>query len=316
MPYAAAGLKQIVLCDKGTLSTTPVDPIAFGARKEATLKISHFKQVEDYRKRKFRNYLNFNLEGETLQPTLFLFKKLISWVNGNVDAQIITQKQNSSNKDVFKFSNGKEFGIDFELIYDIDGRRCKITLERALDYEDAVTFIDSADNTTEITFAGITDDGTDLTLYRPARLDKFEKPSSISLGDPLLISTRALSIKTESKKSEETNISFVDNLMITITMTGREASITDFVTRLNKNMLDNVIVQFINTDTYYDKFDFNSNVLSQTDEFVINDEERTLGITLEGRIPIYSLQFLFGSGNGGSTSDTQGITGGTVQFGY
>ncbi|QKJ99929.1 MAG: hypothetical protein HND40_10340 [Ignavibacteriota bacterium] len=57
MPYAAAGLKQIVMCNKGTLATTPVDPIALGIRKDAVLTVNHFKQVEDYRKRKLHNML-------------------------------------------------------------------------------------------------------------------------------------------------------------------------------------------------------------------------------------------------------------------
>jgi hypothetical protein len=316
MAYAAAGLKQIVMCDKGTLNTTPVDPIAFGIRKDATLKITHYKQQEDSRKRKFRNAMNFNLEGEMLQPTIFTLKKMLDWVNGNVDAQIITQKQNSSNKDVFKFNNGKEFGLDFDLTYDMDGRRCKITLERALPYEDAVAFIDTADNTTEVSFPSITDDGTDLTLYRAARLDKIEKPATVSLGSSIYFTARSLNIKNESKKAEEVNMSLTDNIMITLQITGREASIQDFVNRLNKGLLDPVIWQEKNTGNYYDKFDFNANVLSQTDEFMINDDERTLAITLEGRVPLYSIQFLYGDTNGGDASDTKGTTGGTVRFGY
>ncbi|MEJ5352456.1 MAG: hypothetical protein WHS65_12780 [Melioribacteraceae bacterium] len=315
MPYAAAGLKQIVMCDKGTLSTTPADPIALGIRKDAVLTINHFKQVEDYRKRKHRNMLNFKLEGETLQPTIFMFKKLLDWINGNLDVQVITQKQSSSNQDVFKFNSGKELGIDFEWTYNQDGRSCKITLERALPYNDAVVLIDAADNTTPVSFPGITDDGTDLTLYRGASPDKFEKPASVSLGSNSLITVRSLNIKTESKKSID-NLSLVDNLIITLEMTGREASIADFVTRLNKGALDGVVFQEKNSATTYDKFDFNANVLSQTDEFVINDEERTLKIVLEGRIPIYSVQFLYGSSNGGDAADTKGTTGGTIKFGY
>lgn len=315
MPYAAAGLKQIVMCDKGTLSTTPADPIALGIRKDAVLTINHFKQVEDYRKRKHRNMLNFKLEGETLQPTIFMFKKLLDWINGNVDVQVITQKQSSSNQDVFKFNSGKELGIDFEWTYNQDGRSCKITFERALPYNDAVVLIDAADNTTPVSFPGITDDGTDLTLYRGASPDKFEKPASVSLGSNSLITVRSLNIKTESKKSID-NLSLVDNLMITLEMTGREASIADFVTRLNKGALDGVVFQEKNSATTYDKFDFNANVLSQEDEFVINDEERTLKIVLEGRIPIYSVQFLYGSSNGGDAADTKGTTGGTIKFGY
>ncbi|WP_148267670.1 hypothetical protein [Ignavibacterium album] len=61
---------------------------------------------------------------------------------------------------------------------------------------------------------------------------------------------------------------------------------------------------------------FNTNVLSQTDEMVINDEERTLKIVLEGRVPIYAVSFLYGTGNGGSAADTRGTTGGTIKFGY
>lgn len=54
----------------------------------------------------------------------------------------------------------------------------------------------------------------------------------------------------------------------------------------------------------------------KTDEMVINDEERTLKIVLEGRIPIYSVTFLYGTSNGGDAADTKGTTGGTVKFGY
>ncbi|MFZ5986925.1 MAG: hypothetical protein ACOYWZ_07360 [Bacillota bacterium] len=315
MSYAAAGLKQIVMCDKGTLATTPVDPIALGIRKDAVLTINHFKQVEDYRKRKLRNMLNFKLEGETMQPTIFTFKKMIDWLNGNVDLQVVTQNQSTSAKDVWKFNAGKELGIDFDWTYNQDGRSCKITFERAFPYSDGVTFIDAADSNTAVTFAGITDDGTDLTLYRGSSPDKFEKPAATSLGSSSLVTVRSMNIKTENKKSID-NLSLVDNLMITLEMTGREAAISDFVTRLNKGMLDGVVFQEKNSGTYYDKFDFNSLVLSQTDEFVINDEERTLKIVLEGRVPIYAVSFLYGTGNGGDVADTKGTTGGTVKFGY
>lgn len=315
MPYAAAGLKQIVLCDFGTLATTPADPIAMGIRKDATLTINHFKQVEDYRKRKLRNMLNFKLEAETLQPTVFLLKKLLNWINGNVDGYIKTQKQGSGAQDVFKFHSGKNLGVDFDLMYNQEGRKCKLTLERALPYDTGVTFIDSADSETPITFSGITDDGTDLAIYRGFNPDKFEKPGGTSLGGTSLITVRQLNIKSESKKSID-NISLVDNLMITLEMTGKEAAISDFITRLNKGQLDSVVFQEKNSGSYYDKFDFNSNVLSQTDEFVINDEDRTLKVVFEGRVPIYDVSFLLGTGNGGDATDTKGTTGGTVRFGY
>lgn len=315
MPYAAPGLNQIVICNKGTLATTPVDPIAFGIRKDAVMTINHFKQIEDYRKRKFRNLMNFKLEGETLQPTVFLFKKLLDWVNANNDMQVVTQNQSTSAKDVWKFNGGKNLGLDFDWTYNQDGRSCKITAEAAFPYNDAVTFIDAADSTTAVSFAGITDDGTDLTLFRGFNPDKFEKPAGTSLGAVDFIQTRSLNIKTESKKTIY-NISIVNNLMITLEMVGNESSIADFVTRLNKGQLDSVVFQEKNSGAYYDKFDFNANVLSQTDEMVINDEDRTLKITLEGRVPIYAVTFLYGTGNGGDAADTKGTTGGTIKFGY
>ncbi len=315
MPYSAPGLRQIVLCNKGTLATTPVDPIAFGVRKDAVMTINHFKQIEDYRKRKFRNMMNFKLEGESMQPTVFLFKKLLDWINANNDMQVVTQNQSSSARDVWKFNAGKNLGLDFDWTYNQDGRSCKITAEAALPYNGAVAFIDEADNTTAVNFAGITDDGTDLTLFRGFNPDKFEKPSGTSLGVIDFIQTRSLNIKTESKKTIY-NISIVNNLMITLELTGNEASVADFVTRLNKGQLDSVVFQEKNSGTFYDKFDFNANVLSQTDEMVINDEDRTLKITLEGRVPVYAATFLYGTGNGGNAADTKGTTGGTIRFGY
>ncbi|MCZ7608909.1 MAG: hypothetical protein M5U17_01975 [Ignavibacterium sp.] len=317
MAISKAGLKQIVACDKGTLSTTPVDPIAMGIRKGAVMKRSHYKPLKDYLDGQFRNMMNFNIQPETMQATMFLLSKMLEWVDGNMDLQVITNPQAAGGTgDVYKFVSGNEVGLDFEYVINSDGRTIKPTFEVALPWAAGQTLVDGADSAAPVTFASITHPrGEDEALLRKPFFVSFEAPS----GTPILtrneIVSRSYSIKTKSKKLEESNMTTVDYLIFELTLKFRNASVAKQIEILNKDQMPTIKLREQNNSTFYDEWQFNSGVLTLNDEFEDSDEDRAITLNFQRNVFIYDIAFEFGTGKGGDATDA-GTKGGTMKVGF
>lgn len=312
-----AGLKQIVICDAGSMATAPVNPMAIGLRDKASLEMAYFKEGKDYRDRILRNMINFKADVETLQPNLKLLKSLIGWADANCDVQMLTNPQTATagSNDCFKFTGDKAIGFNFEYLMTGDKRSCKIGFERALEFEPAKTFIDTADSETPIAFAGITNDGADFTAYRPSYYAAFEAPKNTALFSAADIVERTLSIKSKGKKLQY-NIDKIDYLTLTLTIKGRSAAIARIMTALNGSMSPSIYWKENNAPTFFDAFDINAGVLTQKEDVKIDDEDRVLSLTFAGDIPVFDVAFFFGATYGGDVSDTTGVKGGTVKIGY
>lgn len=318
MSISKAGLKQVVACNKGTLATTPVDPIAMGIRKGATMKRSHYKPLKDYLDGQFRNMMNFNIQLESMQATMFMLKKMLDWVDGNMDLQVITNPQAAGGTgDVYKFNSGNEMGLDFEYVINSDGRTIKPTFEIALPWTTGQTLVDSADSTTPITFPTITHPrGEDEALLRKPFFVSFEAPT----GTPVLtrneIVSRSYSIKTKTKKLEESNMTTVDYLIFELMLKFRNASVAKQVEILSKDQMPTIKLREQNNAAFYDEWQFNNGVLTLNDEFDDSDEDRAITLKFQRNVFIYDISFLFGATYGGDAADTTGIKGGTMKVGF
>ena len=313
-----AGTKQIVFCNAGTLAGTPGNPIALGFRGALDFVIGQHKTFKDYREREMRNMVNFKLEPETYQVTMKLMSALCGWVNGNADIQVVTNKQSSSatSDDVFKFVGNNIAGIGFELNISDDKRSIKIPIERAMEYDEALTFIDAADSETAVAISGLPNiEGVDSTIYKAPRYQSIESPAATEVFSKLNLIERTLNIKTVSTK-DRYNMDVVDYLKVAVTLIGLEASIAKYITELNKAMTTSLIWKEKNSSSSYAAFDIASNVLSKKDELTIGDKNRKLKLIYEGMVPLYDTSFLFGDGNGGLVEDSTGLTGGTFKLGY
>lgn len=319
MPTSRAGLKQIVLMDAGTLATTPVSPLAMGLRGEASMAITPHKPITDYRGRQLRNMINFKVEAKSYQPTMQLLKALINWTNMNADAQIVTVPQSAGGSvDCYKFVSDKKLGIGFEYLISADERSLKVILERAMEYERAKTFIDAADSETPVAITGLASpnsEGVDQAKYRAPYFLAFETPKATAPFTIDDIIERSLSIKTASKKSAY-NTDIVDYLEIELILKVSDASVAKLITQMSKDMSTTIYMKEQNTGSFYDAFDFNANVLTQTDEFSIGDDERAITMKFSGKVPVYDVTFQFGATYGGDAADTVGAKGGTMKFGY
>ena len=310
-----AGLKQIVICDSGTLLTTPANPLAAGLRNAATVERTPFKEIKDYRNRVLRNMVNFKVEWESLQPTMLMLKSMTGWLNLNCDAQVVTVPQTTSGSgDVYQFCGLNKAGLDFEYTVNSDKRSIKPSLEVAMEYERSKTFVNSADNTSAVSFASITADGADFTKYRAPYFISFEAPKTTALFGVQDLIERSYSIKTKSKKSIY-NTSIVDYLTFEFSITANDASVVKQIEAMSKDNSPSVYVKEQNQGSFYDAFDFNAGVLTLHDEFKDSDDERNLKLTFSADVPLGDISFLFGSSYGGDALDG-GVKGGTMRIGY
>lgn len=312
------GLKQLVLCDGGTLLTTPVNPTAMGIRGPAFLKHGNYKPIKDYLQRTWRNKINFRVEAETYQPTMLTLKNMISWLNGNCDAQIMTNKQSATanSEDVFQFGTvaSTNLGLEFELMFNADKRSIKAILEGALNRATAQTLIDAADSVSPVNFSGISGAGdSEVFLRRPAFV-AFEAPKATGIVVRDEIVERSYSIKTKGKKSVETNMLIVDYLTFEITMKFRNASVANQIEIMAKDNAPSLYIKEQNNLSFYDAWDFAAGVITLDPETEITDEDRVQTLKFMADVPLYDISFSFGASYGGDADDG-GTKGGTMVIG-
>jgi len=307
------GLKQIVMCNAGTMLTTPVSPLAIGLRNAATMERTPHAEITDYRGRKLRNMTSFKIDAESLQATMQFLKALIGWTNLNCDSQIITREAN----EVYQFASVNKLGLDFEYLATHDKVSLKAILEGAFPYAQSRDIINSAKTNTAVSFTGITGEGADFTKYNAPYFTTIEAPQSTALFSSLLqLSEISLSIKSKNKKSLY-NSSMVDYVTFEIKVSSYDSGITKQLEIIDKDVSPSIKIKKQNsTSSLYDMFDFAAGVLTLHDEHKNTDEERTLPIVFSGDVPVNDISFLFGASNGGDAADTVGAKGGTMKIGY
>lgn len=313
MTISVAGLQQILFCDAGTLGTTNTNAFAIGLRGAGSLDITPHKTTKDYRQRPLRNMMNHKVDVEGLEPTIKMLKGIHNYLNGKADVQVLTNPQDSGDPYVFKYTGTNGIGIGYEYSITPDKRSLKFALERAFSHSVNKTFIDAADDPTNIvTVAGITGEGTDMTKYYEPNFLKFESPIGAALVDPREIVDRSLILKTEGKKLID-NEDCADYVMATLSITGRNATITNILNILNKNMSPSILWREGTFDTFYEDFEFAAGCLTLSPEVKNSDDDFYTKITFEGRVPIKKVTFFTGAAYGGDAADN-GTKGGTVKF--
>ncbi len=309
------GIKQIILCDLGTLSTVPANVIAMGLRNGCSMDITPFKTVKDYRNRELPNMDNLKIEAESFQPSLRMLKKLIDFANHNCDAQVTTVRQNSSSSsnDVYRLTGDNSPGIDFELNYSTDKRSIKVIMERAYPKEVMDSMLNVIETQSAITIPDLpNEEGIDYAKYRMPYTLSVESPIASQICSGFDFDSRKLTIKTKGKKSAF-NSSFIDYVNVSIELVTRDSSIAKIIDQRNKGVSPSFYWKESNGGTYYDAFQFSAGVLAQKSELKNSDEERTIRIVYEADIPVYDILFEFGAGKGGDELDTDGIKGGTLK---
>lgn len=310
-------MKNLVLMDKGTLATAPVDPLALGLRGSGSFESDSKDPVKTYMEQELRNQVNYKMGSESFQCNLFMLKKLIGWSGTNFDAQLVTMPDAGGNTNVIKMIGDNFFGMEFTYEAGVKKRSAKIDIERSFDFDAAKTFIDSADSNTAVTFASITNKyGIDFSKYRaPAFLSFLVNGTQFPVNMADLQEYKFI-IKGTGKKSELYNTPKVNNLSFEIEVTSDEATIARIVTLMNAPMCPATFLKLRNPAGCYDGFNFAEGVLSMKNPFKFDDDNNLHTLKLNGKVNKYDISWLYGATNGGTADDTKGEAGGTMMIGH
>ena len=314
MAITNPGIKQIAMCDLGTLATTPNDVVVSGIRNAATMKHSAFKPIKDAINGSWRGKKNINITSESIEATMFALKKHIEWLNGNCDVQVVRYASENSSPVVHTFDGSNVLGIDFEYLNDGDKITLKTILEAAFPYSEFVTLWDGADNATavDVGFAGRGE--TPANVRRPFFV-AFESPKATTVLTRREIAKRSYSIKTKSKKSEEDNMSIVNYISFDIMLSFRNATIAKQLEIIAKDNAPSLYIKENNLGSFFDAFDFAAGVLTLDDEFEDGDDDAISTLHFTRDVHVSDITFNTDATHGGDATHLTGAEGGTMIIG-
>lgn len=310
MSFNKVGINQIFLCDKGTLLTSPTSKIILGLRPAATLNITPFNPIKDYRERSLRNRLNFKVSAKTFQPNLLMLSNILTAFvpDGGCDAELLAVPQSTgADGGCFQFNGNDNFiGIDFDYIFSNTERALGIDLELSKEYLSAKAIIDASDANTPAT-TGSSSYGIDFAVQRHPWVVLSDATFS---KDELL--NYSFSMKSQGEKSYD-NRTIIDYIMFRVELTFKAATIPNIVTVLARDQSPALVFQEDTSlaSATYEKFSFAAGALSLVNEVEIGDNNRFIKLIYEGKVPVGNISFEFTTAKGGGTSQT-GTEGGTV----
>jgi hypothetical protein len=310
--YNPIGIFRLLLCQAGTLLTTPVGLVCIGSRDDdAAFTIDPFKTTTT-RGRSNRNKENYKIVATTKQIRVRDLEWLISFIKAGFDCQFVGEPENGvASGGIFNWvSATNPMGLDF--VYRIsDGvRNCQITLERADNYEVSKAFLDASDAgatltpaITANTISGGNERGENLTTYEAPFFAAVESPAGTALFDKNNIISRTFELSTLSNKNEF-NISRVYRLAVKQEITLDTVRIADWVAMKNKALSPAITIkEYMGNGTNFEQFVFGANVLSLITNNKKGEKEGYQKLTIAGEITLNQLTFGYGTANGGAADN-------------
>jgi hypothetical protein len=315
MSLSIPGIKSILRCNAGTLSTTQAGAVYAGVKESATMKFTPFKTAKDERGRMLRNMMLGEISYNSLQATLKNLKSCIDHANMNCDVQLVSDKQTSSadSEDVFKFNSSSFLlGLGFKYELSLEKTVLTNTLKGAANYNTVKALIDAGDSEAIVAPAGLSIE--DLSEYHQPNVSLLESAQGVSLFNAYELDDLKFVIQSEGKDTGlgQTTMHWLD---ISLDVTGLDAGVAKLVTLMTKGMSDSVLLKSLNAGSYYTSFDFASGALVQTEELELGNDSRKVQVKFATKVRPFELSWNFGATYGGAAADN-GSNGGTVKIGY
>jgi len=300
MSFSKPGIRGIAIAGINTLLSTPSYPIAFGLRQPATLNLKGHEETIDYRERKLRNMINAKLDASTYQGitnegNITILQNISHFINsGGCDCQLIGNESVLSNNkyvgDVFNFCGNLAFmGLGYDFTLSPKGRDLKIPLEVALPFDVMKSIIASAGTNESCSFLNTNGSshgfaGIDYTKYASPYLTAIESPSGTVLFPISEIDDWSISFKTKSDKAKLTNRDKVSYITVSIELTTGNASQSEIMKVLNKAQESQLLLR-VSVGTISETYQFNTGVLTHSDDFELADKTRQGKISFSADIP-------------------------------
>lgn len=310
-----SGFTQIAIMAAGTLLNTPTGVLLFGICKNEDMKVSDHRAVKiDRDEHEWPNMKNIMLVGESLQPSLYMFNKLIEYRGGNCDIQII-----SLNGSVFQFlAASNPLGIEPKYILNDDVRSIQVDIEGAFPKSiwDAIELA-AQTNTAEVLAA--LQSGRDSTKMREVYPLATQSPSTVEIFDHYTKRSLEIAAKRKAKVmvtgTNSSNISIYDRLIATAIIQMEDATFNDHYNQRGKGDAPELLFKDNNDASYYDLIQFAADTLVQKVDYNNSGTKSELTVTYKGAVPIEGMSLETGTGKGDAVGGT-GIAGGTLKFNY
>ncbi len=295
MSVSLAEIKAIMLCGKGTLSTTPNNPIYIGNRASGgKFTIEDTEMISDYKEREHRNKLNIKSEFTSLQIGIEELNLLLGHIKTNMgaDVQVVSTLDtgNTSTEGIFNLAGDNFQGIDFELARSNTEASTKLTLESSYDYYIAKSIIAAA--STNVANSGMLattgKNGTDFAKMLQPNLDKIVLGQAVSEVYPLLVPKNEVkswkfTLKTKGEKNLY-NQTMINALSLELECEILNASVSKISALLDKDQNSRIGFDIIRKDSTWESWIINLmpfKVLADK-----NDKTSTVKVSTKGLVSL------------------------------
>jgi len=278
------GIRTIYLCTKGTLASTPTNPIYFGYRNAAEMTIEDHNEIKTVLGQVLSNMTNFKVELPSHEAPFSSLSTLLGFLTSGCDAQIISVPQTSgsvSSGGVFNF-NGNNFpGLGFEFTITPKERTLKITLEFATPRDEGLAIISaSLTNTPKVTGYGYQAAKRIAPCYISALIDVD------SYWDRSEIKDYKVVLKTKDSGKTAYNRDDVNYLTMSYEITSRNAVISELYNILNTDKQAALILSEKYSSSINDVITVNEGVLGRKEKISLGDEKGEYTLSFEGDVPV------------------------------
>ncbi len=303
---ADAGLAQVAIMQKDSMSATPADVVLLEIMSNEDLEVTDFKGINiEALDLQLNNLKNLKLTASTPLMSLYMYMKLLSFRKGNCDIQIIRRDGK-----VFKFPGSTyPLGIKPKLNLTDDSRLIDVEIEAAFPKAVWDTIKTAALTAEPVVIASELDYSKQRTVYPLA--------TECPIGTELYPSYEKRSMAIEPKETARVNILQSYNISNFNSLTANIDIQLDDVTLAEELAIDakgyspSLLWKDANGAATYDAFSFAANVLGMHVNSKDTGSKKTLTINYKRSFPISKMSGAYGTGSGGSASDN-GVTGGTI----
>lgn len=292
------GIRQALVCTKGTLNTTPTYAIPMGLGDDCSLEMPEVP-IKGYQDEDLPNEMNFKANFKTYQPTVSKLAGLflIHGIQGGVDAQFVGEKYaTGAYSGVYNFGGNNFMGLDFEVVESMKARYIQISPEVSLPIETALALLQSSIVNTpkDLNALSLGHRGKNLTDYKHPFFGSAQSPASTLLCNGEQIMDRTLTLKSEGSKLQfnRTRISWV-RVMLELTIDKSKSF--ELVEYLVKDRKAAVVLEERDSVSSLQTWSFGEGVLYRKHEMAVSKDDAMIKLSFEKKLPLFDFAFNVGT---------------------
>lgn len=288
--FRKLGLRQVYLCTKGTLTTTPNNAYVPGYRGEATLEITEHNEIKTVLNQNLGNNYLFKVSVPSYQCDFGELQKLSTLLGTGVDMQV--QSLDMTNGGNFNFVDDASPGLVYDISITPKERVVKLDLAIARPVADALTLISAASSNVAKSLSGLGSGNYAVSsskVHPPRLISITLGGSQISPIEEILDFNLSIKVKDDYKTMYDKVIP--NYYAIKFDLTAADATISNLYSKLSLDRASSLVLTLYNNAGSTESITFNSAVLGRADKVDIGDKKGSFTMSFEADIPIQDCSF-------------------------